>query len=178
MTVDVLLPSERQDVREPQLGSEGGDGHSESDVVAGVLQPAPQVLDRNRDGALDNGLARQIPKGIECDAAGGPVGRQERGLIRPTAPTVTMAKAMNAAPAVLTAVLAGMAEGVSIKALAATDVPVLIVNGRGDLANQRTERILAALPQARSLSCDGDHVTTPFQPAFHRAVIDFLAEQW
>ena len=81
---------------------------------------------------------------------------------------------MNADPAVLAAVLAGMAEGVSVKALATIDVPVLVINGRGDVANQRTERVLAALPRARALACEGDHVTTPFQPSCHRAVIEFL----
>ena len=50
--IDVLLPGQRQHVREPQLRGEGRDGDGEPDVVAGVRQPAPQVLERNGDHAF------------------------------------------------------------------------------------------------------------------------------
>jgi hypothetical protein len=46
------------------LGSEGGDGLGESNVVLAFLQRAPQVLDRNRDGAPDDGFARHIANGL------------------------------------------------------------------------------------------------------------------
>jgi hypothetical protein len=58
------------------------------------------------------------------------------------------------------------------------NVPVLILNGRADVANQKIEQLVAAIPGARSASCDGDHYTTPFQPTFQKAVIDFFEEQW
>jgi pimeloyl-ACP methyl ester carboxylesterase len=106
----------------------------------------------------------------------------ERGVIDPAnlaSAHIIMAKAIGADPAVLASVIRGaIAEGVPFAALQKVDVPVLILNGRSDVANQKTERLLAALPQARSASCEGDHYSTPFQPTFQQAVLDFLQEQW
>jgi hypothetical protein len=34
------------------------------------------------------------------------------------------------------------------------------------------------LPNARAGTCDGDHHTTPWQPSFQEAVVDFFTGQW
>ena len=92
---------------------------------------------------------------------------------------IIMARATGADPIVLAAVIrGGIAEGVSVEALRKVNVPVLVLNGRADVANQKTERLLAAIPTARSGVCEGDHHTTPFQPTFHQAAIRFLEQQW
>jgi pimeloyl-ACP methyl ester carboxylesterase len=106
----------------------------------------------------------------------------ERGKIDPAnlaSAHIIMAKATNADPVVLAAVIRGaIAEGLSVESLQRVEVPVLVLNGRADIANQKTERLLAAFPMARLASCEGDHHSTPFQPTFHQTVIEFLQEQW
>jgi hypothetical protein len=57
-------------------------------------------------------------------------------------------------------------------------VPVLVLNGRADLANQAVGRLLEVMPNARAGACDGDHHSTPWQPSFQQAVVEFFAEQW
>ena len=54
----------------------------------------------------------------------------------------------------------------------------LLRNGRADVANQSTRRLLAVMPQARTAVCEGDHGSTPFEPTFQHAVSDFFAAPW
>ena len=92
---------------------------------------------------------------------------------------IIMARATGADPTVLAAVIRGaIAEGVSVEALHKVNVPVLILNGRADVANQKIDRLLTAIPTARFAACEGDHYSTPFQPTFHQAAIEFLEQQW
>lgn len=100
-------------------------------------------------------------------------GEVERGNL--LAAQVIMARATAADPRVLAAVLRGMmAEPVPPAALGQAG-PVLVLNGRNDVTNQSTRRLLAVMPQARSAVCEGDHGSTPFEPSFQRAVGEFLA---
>ena len=71
-----------------------------------------------------------------------------------------------------------MAEQVPPETLCELEMPVLVLNGTADVANQTNERLLEALPKGRCASCDGDHGSTPFQPSFQQVVSDFLEEQW
>ena len=64
------------------------------------------------------------------------------------------------------------------EALRTIEVPVLILNGRADAANQKIDGLLRAIPTARAAFCDGDHNSMPYQPTFHQAVIRFFQEQW
>jgi hypothetical protein len=92
---------------------------------------------------------------------------------------IIMARATGADPIVLAAVIRGaIAEGVSVETLHKVNVPMLILNGRADVANQKIDRLLTAIPTARFAACEGDHYSTPFQPTFHQAVIEFLEQQW
>jgi pimeloyl-ACP methyl ester carboxylesterase len=106
----------------------------------------------------------------------------ERGEVVPGNPgsaNVLIARAAGADPRALAGVLRrGVAEPVSPEALGKVRVPVLVLNGRGDFANQAVGRLLEVMPTARSAACDGDHYTTPWYPSFQQAVVDFLQEQW
>ena len=57
-------------------------------------------------------------------------------------------------------------------------MPVLVLNGKADLANHAVARLLEVIPNARSAACDGDHHATPWYPSFQQAVVDFFAAQW
>lgn len=55
---------------------------------------------------------------------------------------------------------------------------MLILNGKADAANQKVAGLLKEIRTARFAECEGDHLSTPFQPTFHRAVVQFFQEQW
>jgi hypothetical protein len=92
---------------------------------------------------------------------------------------VIMARATGADPEVLAAVLRGaIAEAVPPETLLETGVPVLVLNGTGDIANQTVGRLLEVITSTRLASCEGEHGSTPFQPTFHVAASDFFGERW
>ena len=89
------------------------------------------------------------------------------------------ARVTGADPKVLAAVIRGaVAPMWQAEPLRTIDVPVLILNGKFDAANQKVAGLLAQIPTARFLPCDGDHHSTPYQPTFHKAAIAFFDEQW
>ncbi|HEY1339057.1 MAG TPA: alpha/beta hydrolase [Bryobacteraceae bacterium] len=89
------------------------------------------------------------------------------------------ARISGADPKVWAAVIRGaVAPNWPAEALASVEVPVLILNGRADAANQKVDGLLRAIPTARFAACDGDHHSTLYQPTFQRAVGQFLEEQW
>jgi hypothetical protein len=55
---------------------------------------------------------------------------------------------------------------------------VLILNGKADAANQKIAGLLKAIPTASGAECEGDHHSTPYQPTFQRAVVQFFKQQW
>ena len=91
---------------------------------------------------------------------------------------VIAARATGADPAALAVVERGGAEPVPVEPLRAAGVPVLVLNGTADLANQSVGRLLEVLPNARAGTCDGDHHSTPWYPSFQKAVVAFFTEQW
>jgi pimeloyl-ACP methyl ester carboxylesterase len=106
----------------------------------------------------------------------------ERGEVVPgelTSAQVVMAKATGQDPEVLAAVLRGeVAEQVQPEALGGVETPVLVLNGKQDVANRGVRRLLEAIPDARFAACEGDHGTTPFQPSFQEEVSRFFEERW
>jgi hypothetical protein len=89
------------------------------------------------------------------------------------------ARATGADPKVLAAVIRGaVMPSWPTASFRTIVVPVLILNGRGDAANQKIDGLLRAIPTARAASCEGDHQSTPYEPTFHHAVIRFFQEQW
>jgi pimeloyl-ACP methyl ester carboxylesterase len=91
---------------------------------------------------------------------------------------VLAARATGADTAVLAAVERGAVEFVPIEPLRKADVPVLVLNGSADVANQSVGRLLEVLPNARAGTCEGDHHSTPWYPSYQQAVVDFFTEQW
>jgi pimeloyl-ACP methyl ester carboxylesterase len=82
-------------------------------------------------------------------------------------------------PKVLAAVIRGaIAPTLPAEGLRSVDLPVLILNGKADAANQRIARLLEIIATARAAECEGDHHSTPYQPTFQRAVVRFFEEQW
>ena len=67
---------------------------------------------------------------------------------------------------------------IAAAALRTINIPVLILNGKADAANQKVAGLLKEIPTARFAACEGDHHSTPFQPTFQQAVIEFFEEQW
>jgi pimeloyl-ACP methyl ester carboxylesterase len=70
-----------------------------------------------------------------------------------------------------------LAEQVTKDEVHSIKVPVLIVNGTGDVANQSVEQLLRGISTATTASCDGDHGSTPYQPTFQRVVCQFFRDR-
>lgn len=106
----------------------------------------------------------------------------EQGEIVPghlASASLIAARVTGADPKVLAAVIRGAVAPIwPTEKLRTIDVPVLILNGKSDAANQNVARLLAEIPTARSAACEGDHHSTPHQPTFHQAVVAFFHEQW
>ena len=89
------------------------------------------------------------------------------------------ARVTGADPKVLAAVIRGAVMPTwPAEALRKVEIPVLILNGKADVANQKIEGLLKEIPTARSAECDGDHHSTPYQPTFQQAVVEFFEGQW
>lgn len=92
---------------------------------------------------------------------------------------VIAARVTGADPKVLAAVIQGaVADQMTAEQLNRIRVPVLVLNGKGDVANQKTARLLEEISTASLGECEGDHNSTPYQPSFHQAVVGFLERQW
>jgi pimeloyl-ACP methyl ester carboxylesterase len=106
----------------------------------------------------------------------------EKGEIVPghlASATLIAARVTGADSKVLAAVIRGhVARTLPAEALRTIDIPVFILNGKADVANQKIAGLLKAIPTARSAECEGDHHSTPYQPTFQQAVVQFFEEQW
>jgi pimeloyl-ACP methyl ester carboxylesterase len=82
-------------------------------------------------------------------------------------------------PKVMAAVIRGaLMNSLSAEALHQIDIPVLIINGKADAANLKIAGLLKAIPTARAGECEGDHSSTPYEPTFQQAVVQFFKDQW
>ena len=91
------------------------------------------------------------------------------------------ARVTGADPKVLAAVLRGaLMETLTLPAdgFQGVAIPVLILIGKGGAANQKIEGLLKAIPTASAGECEGDHHSTPYQPTFQQAIVEFLKRQW
>jgi pimeloyl-ACP methyl ester carboxylesterase len=89
------------------------------------------------------------------------------------------ARVTGADPKVLAAVIRGaLMETLPADGFQGVDIPVLILNGKADAANQRIAGLLKAIPTARAEECEGDHHSAPYQPTFQQAIVGFLKQQW
>ncbi|WP_067705039.1 alpha/beta fold hydrolase [Nocardia jejuensis] len=74
--------------------------------------------------------------------------------------------------------IAGVAGGLNeapLKSLDAITVPTLVQAGDNDPFAAEPERLAAALPNARCVVVPGDHLTAIADPAYHTALVEFLA---
>lgn len=88
------------------------------------------------------------------------------------------ARVTGADPKVLAAVIRGAVAPALPAERLRVEVPVLLLNGKADAANQKVGRLLTAIPTSSAAECEGDHHSTPYQPTFHREVVRFFEEQW
>ena len=89
------------------------------------------------------------------------------------------ARVTGADPKVLAAVIRGdIMNTLPAENLQSIDIPVLIINGKADAANQKIAGLLEAMPTARATQCEGDHHSTPYEPTFQQAVVQFFEGQW
>ena len=58
----------------------------------------------------------------------------------------------------------------------AITVPTLVVAGADDTLIKSPGELAGRLPSARSVTVTGDHLGAPYDPAFARAIVDFLEE--
>ncbi|HET9903508.1 MAG TPA: alpha/beta fold hydrolase [Xanthobacteraceae bacterium] len=97
----------------------------------------------------------------------------------PGASYVLLARATGSdVEAVAAAIRGDGAEQIPAAALRSLSLPVLLLNGRNDPADRATGPLLHALPNAHARTCEGDHLSTPWQPSFQEAVVAFFTEQW
>ena len=89
------------------------------------------------------------------------------------------ARVTGADPKVLAAVIRGaVAPALPAEQLRWIEVPVLVLNGKADAANQKVGRLLKAIPPSSTAECEGDHHSTPYEPTFQETVIRYFQEQW
>jgi pimeloyl-ACP methyl ester carboxylesterase/DNA-binding transcriptional MerR regulator len=152
-----------------------------SAVLAGVSQYIleGEMADLPKHYPVPDGLTRPFTMRAHAEALANLVESAGNDTDKPKSPSAILVRSTGGDPKVLAAVLRGaMAEQVPVEALRQAKVPVLVLNGKADLANQAVARLLEVIPNAHSESCDGDHHTTPWYPSFQQAVINFFAAQW
>jgi pimeloyl-ACP methyl ester carboxylesterase len=89
------------------------------------------------------------------------------------------ARVTGADPKVLAAVIRGVVVNtLRTEGLQRIDMPVLILNGKADAANQKIAGLLKAISAASAGECEGDHLSTPYEPTFQQVVVEFLERQW
>ena len=152
-----------------------------SAILAGVADYALEdnVVEFPKSWPIPDSVPRPITRSVWAEEGARIL---EQGEIIPghlASASLMAARATGADPKVLAAVIRGaVMPPWPMEALRKIEVPVLILNGRDDAANQKIDGLLRAIPTARAASCEGDHHSTPYQPTFHQAVIQFLQEQW
>jgi MerR family transcriptional regulator, thiopeptide resistance regulator len=152
-----------------------------SAVLAGVAQYIleGEVVDLPKHYPVPDGLTRPFTMRAHAEALANSLESAGNETEKPKSASAILVRSTGGDPRVLAAVVRGaVAEQISVEPLRQVKVPVLVLNGKADLANQAVARLLEVIPKARSASCDGDHHTTPWYPSFQQAVVNFFAAQW
>jgi pimeloyl-ACP methyl ester carboxylesterase len=68
-------------------------------------------------------------------------------------------------------------KAVSAEALAQWQLPCMVLNGAADKDNGSGDKLAAMIPNAQSVTIDGNHMDAIFKPEFARAIAGFLAQQ-
>jgi pimeloyl-ACP methyl ester carboxylesterase len=152
-----------------------------SAILAGVGDYALEdgVLEFPKDWPVPDSVPRPITRRVWAEEGARIL---EQGEIVPghlASASLIAARVTGADPKVLAAVIRGaVAPTWPAEALRKIDIPVLILNGKADVANQKIAGLLKAIPTASAVECEGDHHSTPYQPTFQQLVVEFLERQW
>jgi pimeloyl-ACP methyl ester carboxylesterase len=152
-----------------------------SAVLAGVAQYIleGEVVDLPENYPVPDGLTRPFTMRAHAEALANLLEPTGTDSEKPTSPSAILVRSTGGDPEVLAAVVRGaVAEQVPVDPLRRVKVPVLVLNGKADLANQAVARLVEVIPNARSAACDGDHHTAPWYTSFQEAVVNFFAAQW
>ncbi len=152
-----------------------------SAILAGVAQYIleGEVVDLPEKFPIPAGLTRPFTMRDHAEAQAKTLENIDHESEHPKSASEIMVRSTGGDPKVLAAVVRGaVAEPLPVEPLRQVKVPVLVLNGKADVANQSVSRLLEVIPQSRSVTCEGDHHTTPWQPTFHEAVLKFFSEQW
>jgi len=152
-----------------------------SAILAGVGDYALEdgVLEFPKDWPVPDSVPRPITRRVWAEEGAKIL---EQGEIVPghlASAALIAARVTGSDPKVLAAVIRGAVVPTwPAEALSKIEVPVLILNGKADVANRKIDRLLQKIPTARAAECDGDHHSAPYQPTFQQAVVEFFEEQW
>jgi pimeloyl-ACP methyl ester carboxylesterase len=151
-----------------------------SAVLAGVAQYIleGEVVDLPENFPVPEGLTRPFTMKAHAEALAKSLECAGDDTEKPKSPSTILLRSTGGDPKVLAAAVRGaVAEQVPVEPLRQVKLPVLVLNGKADLANQAVARLLEVIPSAHSGVCDGDHHSTPWHPSFQQAVVTFFAEQ-
>jgi pimeloyl-ACP methyl ester carboxylesterase len=152
-----------------------------SAVLAGVAQYIleGEVVDLPKNYPVPDGLTRPFTMRAHAEALAKLLDGVGDDPEKPASPSAILVRSTGGDPKVLAAVVRGaVGEQIPVDPLRRVKVPVLVLNGKADLANQAVARLLEVLPNARSAACDGDHHSSPWYPSFQEAVVNFFAARW
>jgi pimeloyl-ACP methyl ester carboxylesterase len=152
-----------------------------SAVLAGVSQYIleGEVVDLPKHFPVPENLTRPFTMRQHAEALAKSLEGVGDGTGKPKSAHEILVRSADGDPRVLAAAVRGaIAEEVRVDPLRRVKVPVLVLNGTADLANQAVARLLEVMPTARSAACDGDHHSTPWYPSFQQAVVNFFRDQW
>ena len=136
-------------------------------------------MDLPENFPVPDNLTRPFTMRAHAEALARSLDRAADNTEKPKSASEILVRSTGGDPKVLAAAVRGsVAEQVPVDPLRQVKAPVLVLNGKADLANQAVARLLEVIPGARSAACDGDHHTTPWYPSFQQAVVDFFAAQW
>ena len=158
-----------------------GAPHVRAAVLSGVGQYIlkGEAFDLPKNYPVPDGLTRPFTARAQAEAPAKLLDSAGTETEKPESPSAILVRSTGGDPKVLAAVIRGaVAEPVPVDPLRRVRVPVLVLNGKADLANQAVARLLEVIPNARSAACDGDHHTAPWYPSFQEAVVNFFAARW
>jgi pimeloyl-ACP methyl ester carboxylesterase len=142
-------------------------------IAASLLARRPErfrrvVIAGVGDWVLRAGNDTGRPRGSRGRRSGPPRGMIRRWLLQ------GMARRSGNDPDALAAMRRAERAGLDVQKLADVHCPVLILVGRHDRGAGSPDQLAAAIPGAQLVMVPGGHVTAVVDPAFKRAIVDFL----
>ena len=141
-------------------------------IAASLLARRPERFRRVIIAGVGDWLLRagdgQL-RGVQAPRHGGPVRRAVGGwLMR------RIARSMGNDPDALAAIAKAPRQPLGVTKLARVSIPVLLLVGRSDRSAGTPAHLAAAIPGARIEKVPGSHITAVIDPAFRRAMVEFL----